>query len=1446
MKNIKAYFLVLFFLSFLLTSVIVAWASISNIEILPNLNISIFSPYKIKADISGEPTSATVELKGVTTQSPNPDCWDYYIDGTCDSAPVTKNMTYNSSSGKWESQNIYPDDIYPEIYFSKSNVTWYNAPSNKIMNRNSYQLFNFNNPFDMVEGMSFFVEINAAPRSTTNSADLQVYLVAKDTNVSFFNSNWLSDPKVSLIGTISRNDAYNHSHTANSSHHLVSLKTDASGLVNGLDISDNFWIVVYNSSPNNARGWDLRYHSTSVSGCSDLGRWYQGSQSGWTTTAMSGCPDAHVHVARRIEGTNMTVQDGIEAKITANYVSGGPSISTSTFYFIPVPNLAPNSTSFTNPVISGSYDQDITVSWNPATDPNNDPLLYSIYLLNSEGRVISTLASNTTSTSFIWDIDSINNGTYSLKGLITEDITQSPLSKEFLLGGNFTINKTEPIYSLNSIALNSNNASSTLAKAGNIITLLFTSTGTTTPNVTFYSGGNPVNGSVSINPTIGSSFNATYTVNVNDTSGPITFDISDNNLDQIYNNTTDNSNVLVDVVIPSAVTASSSAGTYSTGQSVSLSTSVGDYIKYTTNGTSPTCSTGSLYSSALSINSPTVIKAIACDLAGNYSEVVTLEYLFQHTITFDGNSGSGHNPSSRLVNYGATTTLPTEPSKTGYTFTGWNTQANGLGDPFTATTTVFSNDTVYAIWSINNYSLAYNGSSNTGGTVPSTANYNYNTVATVAAQGDLLKGGYSFYGWNTQADGGGISYSPGDSITMTASLTLYAQWLQNDQCTVTFNGNGGSGHTPGTRVFDCTLHSSLSAASSSLPSSPTRTGYDFVNWNLQADGLGDTFTATSTISTSTTVYAQWSGSEYIINFDAQGGVVSPTSTVVTYNSAVGSLPIPTKSNYSFVGWNSQVGGSGAYYSSSTVYSIAGDTTVYAQWSGNNYVINFDAQGGVVSSSSKAVIYGQAVGALPTPTRSNYTFLGWNTATDGSGSSYSSGSNYLVGGNLTLYAIWQGNSYLISFNTQGGTVSSTTKSVIYNEAIGELPTPVKSGYTFVGWYREANMVGGLFTAATIYNLGENVVLVASWSANNYLITFDNQGGQSPTSSKAVVYNSAIGTLPTPTKDGYSFSSWNTQADGLGSVYLAGNTYQIAVNITLYAQYNALPQEESSSTGSAVSLPSGVGPGVRDAVAFQNVIGATINAGEVDNSGVNVLTYITNRNNFIAPQSSANWSLADHQFVINNLDLYNNQVTLIFYSNPKVVVLGKGGVSRVDLDEDGIDDIEVLFADLYVNRAEISIKSLSEERSLEQASVEVVDRVVKINNQSMYNRLKGKILLKTEDSGRAYYISPDKLEMYYLGRPADAFRVMREQGVGITNSDLAKILKPNDKVNNKINQAFSQRHSGKIFIQVQEKGEAWYVDTNKNTRHYLGRPGDAFNIMKILGLGISNQDFNMLIQ
>lgn len=133
-------------------------------------------------------------------------------------------------------------------------------------------------------------------------------------------------------------------------------------------------------------------------------------------------------------------------------------------------------------------------------------------------------------------------------------------------------------------------------------------------------------------------------------------------------------------------------------------------------------------------------------------------------------------------------------------------------------------------------------------------------------------------------------------------------------------------------------------------------------------------------------------------------------------------------------------------------------------------------------------------------------------------------------------------------------------------------------------------------------------------------------------------------------------------------------------------------------------------------------------------------------------------------------------------------------------------------------------------------------VVVKNQIMYSRLKGKIMLKVQAKGEAYYIHPDKLTMYYLGRPNDAFKVMREQGIGITNTDLAKI--PVESTNTKGDQQLVNRLKGKILLQVQQHGEAWYVNPADGKRYFLGRPQDAFNVMRNLGVGISNSDFDKL--
>ncbi|MFH1187476.1 MAG: CAP domain-containing protein [bacterium] len=173
------------------------------------------------------------------------------------------------------------------------------------------------------------------------------------------------------------------------------------------------------------------------------------------------------------------------------------------------------------------------------------------------------------------------------------------------------------------------------------------------------------------------------------------------------------------------------------------------------------------------------------------------------------------------------------------------------------------------------------------------------------------------------------------------------------------------------------------------------------------------------------------------------------------------------------------------------------------------------------------------------------------------------------------------------------------------------------------------------------------------------------------------------------------------------------------------------------------------------------------------------------------------------------------------------------------------------------------------------------------EDIASRLRGQILLQVEEKGAAWYVNPANLKRYYLGGPADAFRVMRELSIGILNKDLEKIpvadanlLSGVDIDGDGISDAFEDSigtdknstdtdgdgfsdkeellngglshidknfaaiHAGKIFLQVENKGETWYVNKTDLKRYYLGRPADAFNVMRSLSLGITNADLDKI--
>lgn len=181
---------------------------------------------------------------------------------------------------------------------------------------------------------------------------------------------------------------------------------------------------------------------------------------------------------------------------------------------------------------------------------------------------------------------------------------------------------------------------------------------------------------------------------------------------------------------------------------------------------------------------------VALDHSGNLifcnDTTIMKIHVAPSTVTYNGNGNSGGTAPVDSNSYlqGATVTAAGQGTlvRTGYTFAGWNTAANGTGTNYAAGSTFTmgaANVTLYAKWTaLPTYTVTYNGNGNTGGTAPVDSNsYVQGATVTAAGQGTLVKTGYTFVGWNTAANGSGTSYAAGTTFTMGGTnVTLYAKW----------------------------------------------------------------------------------------------------------------------------------------------------------------------------------------------------------------------------------------------------------------------------------------------------------------------------------------------------------------------------------------------------------------------------------------------------------------------------------------------------------------------------------------------------------------------------------------------------------------------------------------------------------------------------------------------
>ena len=284
------------------------------------------------------------------------------------------------------------------------------------------------------------------------------------------------------------------------------------------------------------------------------------------------------------------------------------------------------------------------------------------------------------------------------------------------------------------------------------------------------------------------------------------------------------------------------------------------------------------------------------------------------TISFSGNGATSGFMESIQGAIGQSATIPNVGfSRTGYTFTGWNTSPDGTGTAYRPNATIqfaAQNITLYAQWKVRSYSVNFDSN---GGSAVASQSVKYGSKASRPT--DPTRAGHTFQGWYTSRDGG-ARYD--FNQTVTGDVTLYAHWSVNSY-TLAFDGNGGKASESSRTVQYGSQYGSLPTA--------TRTGYAFQGWYTARDGGTKVSPSTTMGAADTTLYARWSVNSYTVSFDSDGGSNVPAQKV-RYGSKASRPADPTRAGHTFQGWYTSRDG-GSKYDFGT--AVTGDVTLHAHW-----------------------------------------------------------------------------------------------------------------------------------------------------------------------------------------------------------------------------------------------------------------------------------------------------------------------------------------------------------------------------------------------------------------------------------------------------------------------------------------------------------------------------------
>ena len=438
----------------------------------------------------------------------------------------------------------------------------------------------------------------------------------------------------------------------------------------------------------------------------------------------------------------------------------------------------------------------------------------------------------------------------------------------------------------------------------------------------------------------------------------------------------------------------------------------------------------------------------------------------------------------------------------------------GFTSPETQSITLTEEDAVVDYnYERNKYTLsvtASKGSSIDGSTA--SGEYYYDTEITL--KGAALDG-YTWSKWSDNVTDSTRTFKINKNTSVSTVVTT-------DTYTITYNLDGGevSVKNPDTYTVE-TEEFTLN--------NPTKTGYTFAGWSTEED---KTPKPTLTISKGTTgnltYNANWTKDTYTITYNTDGGTLTDETTSYTVTDEPITLKSPAKKGYIFNGWTSDDITTPTKDVIITPSKTSGNKVYTANYTPITYSVKFNANTGTGTMNDESFTYDEAKALTSNSfTKSGYTFASWNTKEDGKGDSYADGSSV---SNLSstdkdtvnLYAIWSRDTYTITYNLDGGTLTGETTTYNVDDADITLPTPTKSGYTFKGWTDEAgNSVTSIPTGSTgpkAFN--------ANWEIITYEIsyTLGENATVDPANPTTYTVDTAEFTFNNPTRNGYTFDGW----------------------------------------------------------------------------------------------------------------------------------------------------------------------------------------------------------------------------------------------------------------------------------------------------------------------------------